>query len=172
MGDSNEAHSLYTARMSKSLAEYLSEVRRAIPTSDRQTDAQPTVPINDAVDLSTYRLLAPEEKAVIGAMLNQGGPKEHGFLSQLEDMMVQRSCTCGCPSLAFAPPPDDTRIDLYRQNIVAEMTGEATDGLVGLILWQAGGKLTGLEAYDLAGREPPTPYELPKPETLATFSNT
>lgn len=52
------------------------------------------------------------------------------------------------------------------------MTGEATDGLVGLILWQAGGKLTGLEAYDLAEREPPTPYELPRPETLATFSNT
>lgn len=52
------------------------------------------------------------------------------------------------------------------------MTGEAADGLVGLILWQAGGKLTGLEAYDLAGREPPRPYELPSQETLATFSTT
>lgn len=158
--------------MSKSLAEYLSEVRRAIPTGDRPKDEQSTGPINDTVDLSTYRLLAPQEKAVIEAMLNQSGPKEHAFLPQLEDMMVQRSCTCGCPSLAFAPPPDGTRIDLYHQNIVAEMTGEATDGLVGLILWQAGGKLTGLEAYDLAGREPPTPYALPRPETLATFSNT
>ena len=158
--------------MSKSLAEYLSEVRRAIPTGDRPKDEQSTGPINDTVDLSTYRLLAPQEKAVIEAMLNQCGPKEHAFLPQLEDMMVQRSCTCGCPSLAFAPPPDGTRIDLYHQNIVAEMTGEATDGLVGLILWQAGGKLTGLEAYDLAGREPPTPYELPRPETLATFSPT
>ncbi len=158
--------------MSKSLADYLAEVRRAIPTGDRQEDAQSTASINDAVDLSTYRLLASQEKAVIEALLNQSGPKEHAFLPQLEDMMVQRSCTCGCPSLAFAPPPDGTRIDLYHQNIVAEMTGEATDGLVGLILWQAGGKLTGLEAYDLAGREPPTPYELPRPETLARFSNT
>lgn len=52
------------------------------------------------------------------------------------------------------------------------MTGETTDGLVGLLLWLAGGKLTGLEAYDLAGREPPTPYELPRLETLATFLNT
>jgi hypothetical protein len=158
--------------MSKSLAEYLAEVRRAIPTGDRQEDAQSTVAINDTVDLSTYRLLAPQEKAVIVAMLDQSGPKEHAFLPQLENMMVQRSCTCGCPSLEFAPPPDGTRIDLYRQNIVADMTGEAADGLVGLILWQAGGKLTGLEAYDLAGREPPTPYELPRPETLATFSTT
>jgi hypothetical protein len=48
------------------------------------------------------------------------------------------------------------------------MTGEASDGLVGLILWQAGGKLTGLEAYDLAGRD--QPFELPMPETLATYA--
>ena len=157
--------------MSRSLAEYLAEVRRAIPTGERQEYAQSTASINDTVDLSTYRLLAPQEKAVIEALLNQSGPKEHAFLPQLEDMMVQRRCTCGCPSLAFAPPPDGTRIDLYHRNIVAEMTGEAMDGLVGVILWQAWGQLTGLEAYDLAGREPPTPYQLPRAETLATFSN-
>jgi hypothetical protein len=29
----------------------------------------------------------------------------------------------GCPSLAFSHPSDDTRVDRYRQNIVAEMTG-------------------------------------------------
>jgi hypothetical protein len=86
--------------------------------------------------------------------------------------MVQRGCTCGCPSLSFAPPPDSTRIDLYRQNIVADMTGEAVDGLVGLLLWQAGGKLTGLEAYDLAGRQDAAQYQLPRPETIASFHST
>ena len=102
-------------------------------------------------------------------MLERSDPKESGFLSHLEDMMVRSSCTCGCPSLAFAPPPEGKRIDSHRQNIVAEMTGEASDGTVGLILWQAGGKLAGLEAYDLAGREPRAPYELPKSETHKVF---
>ena len=158
----------YTASMSKSLADYLSEVRRAIPIGEILGDpqAKATAPINDSVDLSKYRPVTPLEQAVITAMLNGGGPVLRSFLPQLEGMMVQSNCTCGCPSLAFAPPPDSTRIDLYRQNVLAQMTGEARDGLVGLILWQAGGKLTGLEAYDLAGRD--HPFELPRPETLAT----
>lgn len=75
----------------------------------------------------------------------------------------------GCPSLDFDPPPDERRINLYSQRIIADMTGEAVDVLVGLILWQAAGKLTGLEAYDLAGREAPTQYQLPKPERIASF---
>jgi hypothetical protein len=155
--------------MSKSLAEYLAEVRRAIPVEAGLEDAGSTAPINEKVDLSTYRPLEERERAVIAAMLSQCGPKEQEFLPQLDGLMVQRGCTCGCPSLSFAPPPDGTRIDLYRQNIVADKTGEAVDGLVGLLLWQAGGKLTGLEAYDLAGRQDATQYQLPKPETVASF---
>ncbi|HTV10150.1 MAG TPA: hypothetical protein VMD97_13990 [Candidatus Aquilonibacter sp.] len=157
--------------MSKSLAEYLAEVRRAIPAHGSPADTHSTAPINEDVDLSKYRPLELQEKAVIAAMLYQSGPKEQEFLTQLDGLMVQRGCTCGCPSLSFAPPPEGTRVNLYRQNIVADMTGEAGDSLVGLILWQAGGKLTGLEAYDLAGRDPTTPYELPKPETIVSFRN-
>ena len=156
--------------MSKSLAEYLAEVRRAIPVEAGLEDARSTAPLNDKVDLNTYRPLEEKERAVIVAMLCQCGPKEQEFLPQLDGLMVQRGCTCGCPSLSFAPPPDGTRIDLYRQNIVADMTGKAADGLVGLLLWQAGGKLTGLEAYDLAGRQDATPYQLPRPETVASFN--
>jgi hypothetical protein len=155
--------------MSKSVAEHLAEVRRAIPVEAGLADARSAAPINEEVDLSTYRPLEQRERAVIAAMLRQSGPKEQEFLPQLDGLLVQRGCTCGCPSLSFAPPPDGTRIDLYPQNIVADMTGEAVDGLVGLILWQAGGKLTGLEAYDLAGRSDATQYQLPKPETIASF---
>jgi hypothetical protein len=158
--------------MSKSLAEYLAEVRRAIPAKAGLAEEESTAPINEDVDLSTYRPLEESERTVITAMLSQSGSKEQEFLPQLEGLMVQRGCTCGCPSLSFAPPPDGTRVNLYRQNIVADMTGEAADGLVGLILWQAGGKLTGLEAYDLAGREAPTQYQLPRPETVASFHST
>jgi hypothetical protein len=157
--------------MSKSFAEYLADVRRAIPTKNGSANIPSAAPINEDADRSTYRPIESQEKAVIAAMLCQNGPREQEFLPQLEGLMVQRRCTCGCPSLSFAPPPDGTRIDLYRQSIVADVTGESVDGLVGLILWQAGGKLTGLEAYDLAGREPSTSYQLPKPETIISFSN-
>ena len=146
--------------MSKSLAEYLAEVRHAIPVEADLADARSTAPIDKKVDLSTYRPPEERERAVIAAMLRQSGPREQQFLSQLDGLMVQRGCTCGCPSLSFAAPLDGTRIDLYQKNIVADMTGEAVDGLVGLLLWQAGGKLTGLEAYDLAGRQDRTQYQL------------
>lgn len=158
--------------MSKSLAEYLAEVRRAIPVEPSLADSGSTAPISEDVDLSTYRPLAEHERNVIAAMLRRSGPREQEFLPQLDGLMVQRGCTCGCPSLSFAPPPEGTRIDLHRQNIVVDMTGESVDGLVGLILWQAGGKLTGLEAYDLAGRQDATQYHLPKPETIASFQST
>ena len=98
-------------------------------------------------------------------MLNQRGEEGNAFLPQLEGMLVQPNCRCGCPSLGFAPPPDDTRVDVIRQKIVCQMNGVARDGMVGLILWQAGGKLTGLEVYDFEGRD--QPFELPALDTLA-----
>jgi hypothetical protein len=51
--------------MSKSLADYLSEVRRAIPVGQVLGDphATATAPINDSVDLSKYRPVTPQEQA-------------------------------------------------------------------------------------------------------------
>ncbi|SDF67212.1 hypothetical protein [Terriglobus roseus] len=166
--------------MPKSLAEHLSEVRRAIPVGDRDAQANSTAPINDHVDLSQYRPITPQEKALLTAMLHSSGPEALAFLPQLEDMMVKHSeCTCGCPSLEFAPPPDETRTAYRYSNIVADMYGYANDvppetnhGMMGLILWQAGGKLTGLEAYDLAGRPEGKPYPLPDLETIHTAEQT
>jgi len=63
--------------MSKSLADYLSEVRRVIPVGQVLSDphATATAPINDSVDLSKYRPVTPQEQAVIAAMLNGDGPE-------------------------------------------------------------------------------------------------
>lgn len=159
--------------MPKSLAEHLSEARRAIPVGDRDLQPNATAPINDHVDLSEYRPITSQERAILTAMLHNGGPKALAFLPQLEGMMVKSDCICGCPSIAFAPPPDETRIDFPHQNIVADMFGYTTEGphndaadLVGLILWQAGGKLTSLELYDFADRAEGEPYPLPILESL------
>ena len=84
--------------MSKSLAEHLAEARRAIPLEAGLADARSTAPINQEVDLSSYRLLEEQERAVITAMLRQSGPKEQEFLPQLDGLLVQRGCFCGCPA--------------------------------------------------------------------------
>jgi len=165
--------------MHKSLAEHLSEVRRAIPVGDHAPQTNVTAPINDHVDLTDYRPITPQEKAIVTAMLHSSDPAALAFLPQLEGMLVIPNCTCGCPSITFAPPPDDTRIPFPHQNIVADMYGyandmppEANNGMMGLILWQAGGKLSGLEIYDLAGRPEGRPYPLPNVETIHTAEQT
>jgi hypothetical protein len=159
--------------MPKSLASLLSEVRRAIPVGDRDAQANATAPITDHVDLTDYRPITPQEKALLTAMLHSTTPPATAFLPQLEGMLVKSGCTCGCPSIDFAPPPDETRIAFPHQNIVSDMFGYTTEGphndaehLVGLILWQAGGKLTSLEVYDFADRGLSEPYPLPILETL------
>lgn len=161
--------------MPKSLAEHLAEVRRAIPIGDRDAQASATAPITDHVDLSEYRPITPHEKAIVTTMLQSSGPAALAFVPQLEGMMVSPGCTCGCPSLYFAPPPDETRVDFPHRNIVSDMYGYTTEGthndaedLVGLILRQAGGKLSGLEVYDFADRGKGQPYPLPIVETLYT----
>ena len=139
---------------------------------DRDAQENATAPITDHVDLTDYRPITPQEKALLTAMLHSATPPATAFLPQLEGMLVTSNCTCGCPSLHFAPPPEGMRIH-FRANMVAEMFGYSTNGFtdtadiyVHLMLHQAGGKLTGLEAYDLAGRTDCQPYPLPIPATL------
>lgn len=59
--------------MPKSLAQHLSEVRRAIPVGDRDAQANTTAPITDHVDLTDYRPITPQEKAILTAMLQLEG---------------------------------------------------------------------------------------------------
>jgi hypothetical protein len=70
--------------MPKSLASLLSEVRRAIPVGDRDAQANATAPIRDHVDLTDYRPITPQEKALLTAMLHSTTPPATAFLPQLE----------------------------------------------------------------------------------------
>jgi hypothetical protein len=152
--------------MPKSLAEFLSEVRRAIPVGNRNAQAKATAPITDDVDLSEYRPITPQEKALLTGLLHSSDPAALAFLPQLEGMLAHPNCTCGCPTMALAIAEQHPRTS-FRGNIVADMLGEASDGTVGLLLFQAGGKLTCLEAYDLAGRT--GRYEFPPAESIYPF---
>lgn len=109
--------------------------------------------------------MTPQEKDLITVMLNQSDGTALDFLPQLEGMSVQSNCSCGCPSITFAPPPESSRLVGARlSNIVFEMIGQAGERTLGLILWQAGGKLSGLEVYDFAGSD--GPFQLPRFDSL------
>lgn len=153
--------------MSKSLAEHLAEVRRAIPTGTGKTQANATKPVDEQVDLSEYRPISAHERSILTSLLQSSGPEATAFLPQLEGMMVQSSCTCGCPTISLAVAEHHARTP-FRRNIVADMLGEASDGTVGLLVFQARGKLTCLEVYDLAGRE--GPFGLPNADTIYPFT--
>ncbi|HEY9139215.1 MAG TPA: hypothetical protein VIM67_13155, partial [Terriglobus sp.] len=71
---------VHSSRMPKSLASLLSEVRRAIPVGDRDAQANATAPITDHVDLTDYRSITPQEKALLTAMLHSATPPATAFL--------------------------------------------------------------------------------------------
>lgn len=150
--------------MRKSLAEHLAEVRRAIPTRGREAsaDEQATACIQGP-DLSNYRPLSSEERDFLTHLLQNAEPDATAFLPQLEGMLAQASCTCGCPTISLAVAQHHPPVP-YRNRFVADMVGGSADAMVGILLIQAGGKLLELEVYafgDITG-----PFGLPEPKTL------
>ena len=153
--------------MPKSLAEHLAEVRRAIPTREREAgaDEQATASIQGP-DLSNYRPLTPEEKAFLTYLLQHAEPDATAFLPQLDYMRAQPSCTCGCPTISLGVDQGHRSVS-YPVRKVADVIGGTEDYPLGVMLFQAGGKLVELEVYafgNITG-----PFELPSPETLKPF---
>ena len=153
--------------MPKSLAEHLAEVRRAIPTRERErgADEQATAP-SQGPDLSKYRPLTPEEKAFLTYLLQHAQPDATAFLPQLEGMLAYPSCTCGCPSIDLAVAPGHAPI-LYPKKFVVDVLGGMEAFPIGAMLAQADGRLSYLEVYSLIGNE--GPFGLPAVETLRSF---
>ena len=149
--------------MPKSLAEQLAEVRRAIPAKDRSspTASQATAPIHD--DFSAYRPITPQEHALLTALLHLTQPDAIAFLPQLEGLRARSSCTCGCPTIALGVSPEHPPIR-YPNKFIVDVTGDADGLFVGVMLSQAGGRLTELDVYafgDFTG-----PFGFPSPQSL------
>ena len=76
------------------------------------------------------------------------------------------NCTCGCPTVSLGVSPEHVSAS-YPRRLVVDLTGGTPDFLVGVVLFQAGGKLAELEVYafaDITG-----PSSLPLVETLHSF---
>lgn len=94
------------------------------------------------------RPLTPEELDLLRWMFANGSEDLRTFEPQLDGMLASSWCDCRCPSIRLviadgAPPGRD-----IGQSIIGDFEGKTPRGeLVGVLLFQRGGKLELLEVY-------------------------
>jgi hypothetical protein len=119
-----------------------------------------------ATTLPQDRPLTPEECRLAEHLLRHAGA--HGaseFIPQLARARVTGQCSCGCPTVDLAVPPDLDISNPPGERLIAEATGRVDGKLVGAMIFQNKGLLTRLEIYRL---EDVTdhPFELPPIESI------
>jgi len=119
------------------------------------------------------RLLTPEEHGLLVWILEHGSEEARSFLPQVEGIRAVRSCTCGCPTIRLEVVENASLGSSQGRNIICDLLGRTEKGeLVGLLLFQNGGKLSELEAYSLdsefQGDLPE--FGLPTVKSLSPFS--
>lgn len=123
-------------------------------------------PDEPATSIPLDRSLTLEERTLIEWLLRHGEPGASEFLPQLETAHVYLGCSCGCPTINIEVP-DSIPAAHSRSNTLADFVADDGENPVGVILFQAGGRLSGLEIY--AFGDPPIPFGLPDPSTLHLF---
>jgi hypothetical protein len=113
------------------------------------------------------RPLTQEEEVLLRWILEHGSDDAKSYLSQIEGMQAERSCSCGCPSISLVASDDASTAIGAKDRIVADLSGQTAEGIsVGVLLFQDDGRLTELEIYpyDTEGT-----FGLPTIESLAPF---
>ena len=109
------------------------------------------------------RPLTVEEHELIEALLGAVRSGVSRYITQLGQAQVVGGCGCGCPSiyLAVAENADRSAMPLILGD------AESPEGVqVGVILWERGGRLSGLEVHPWGGSDV---IRLPHPETLCNL---
>jgi hypothetical protein len=110
------------------------------------------------------RPLTANEHDFIEAMLGAVRSSVSRYIGQLEVAEVVGCCGCGCPSIRFAVESTDT-VPPPIPVILGD--AESPEGVsVGVILWERGGCLSGLEVHPWDGA---CVIRLPRPETLCNL---
>lgn len=130
-------------------------------TRGREIDAERELP---------PRRLTTEEHEFLTLILENESEDARSFIPQLEEMRAVRWCDCGCPSITLFVAEDAPPGRQMRHRLVCDLLGETAKGeLVGVILFQNGGKLSLLEAYSLDGAVGPPEFGWPTVESLRAF---
>jgi hypothetical protein len=121
-----------------------------------------------ALSIPQDRPLTSDEKTLIEWLLIHAEPNASEFLPQLEAARVCWKCGCGCPTINIEIPQPVSSAHA-QTNLLSDLVGEVDGKLVGVMLTQAGGRLSGLEIY--AFGDAPEPFGLPDPSTLYRFED-
>jgi hypothetical protein len=109
------------------------------------------------------RVLTNDERTFVERLLSIGGLSSSSFALQVESLRVVSRCDCGCPTVDFISV-DAGDAKAGRPGILVDAYARTRDGdVVGAILWEKDGNLSGLELYSMAA----DPKELPDPGTLS-----
>jgi hypothetical protein len=110
------------------------------------------------------RPLNEEERILLEWLMANGNSDAQKYASQIADVSVVGTCTCGCPTIDLAIGECKQR-RTAASHILADFVGKTPDGIeVGVILHAREGEISELEVYaipDVSG-----PFSLPSIESL------
>ena len=109
-----------------------------------------------------------EEYQLIQWLLIRSGPQAKAFFPQLEEVQVCGVCTCGCPTIHLMVPEHIPAVTSGGR-LLGDCVGEVNGVDVGVLLFQANGRLSMLEIY--AFGENPSPFPLPEASRLVAWEN-
>ena len=110
------------------------------------------------------RPLTADEHDLIEAMLGWLRSGVSRYIGQLESAEVIGGCGCGCPSIDLTG--ESMRADASPTPVILA-DAESPEGVpVGVILWERGGCLSGLEVHPWDGADV---IRLPRSETLCNL---
>jgi len=99
------------------------------------------------------RPLTSEESEVLCWILEHGSEEAQSFRSQIEGIRAVRACVCGCPTISLRVSEDALLGEPNGSRVICDLMGRTAKGeLVGVLLFQVGGKLSELEAYSVDGQ--------------------
>jgi hypothetical protein len=122
-----------------------------------------------ALFMSTFirperRPLSKQERILLEWLIANGSPDAQQYASQVADISVVGTCTCGCPSIDLSIGYREQR-KTGPSHILADFEGETPDGIeVGLILHAREGEISELEVYAIPSVK--GPFSLPSIESL------
>ena len=110
------------------------------------------------------RPLTEQERKLLEWLLANGSVDARPYLSQMSNVNVVGTCTCGCPTIDLALDDSEQR-KTAPSVILADFVGTAPEGIqVGVIVHAREGEISELEVYaipDWKGR-----FNLPSIESL------
>jgi hypothetical protein len=116
-----------------------------------------------ATTIEMNRPLTRSEYGLIEWLLEHGDSNSAAFMAQLRAMHVQGGCSCGCPTIDLVVS-EQIPSEGSAPKVLADFLGRTRGTDVGVLLFQAGGRLSCLEVYPLG--DSPDPFDLPEISTL------